>query len=325
LLNGYFSACRDGTIGKNSIESSFASYRLTEGITLLCSRLGIFATTQTISNTNHRLTSHWAELFSNKIELISRPKNEKLKVILCSDEHRNFEVHNYVVLDNIVEINVVGVEKHPKVYDLTIPSTLNFGLANGLQVRDTSETGYIQRKLVKAMEDCKTSYDYSVRNASKSIIQFVYGEDGMDSTKLESQYIPYIGIIPDDMYKQYFIHSDLTEIKSIIYPEVFEVLLQNSKNFNDKMKKHIKQLIEDREFIITKIFKGRQDNKIMYPVSFQRIIENIYESYPKTPISDLNPLYVLDMIDKLSNEMYVVSHQKANKFFSNINTYLFEP
>ena len=30
----------------------------------------------------------------------------------------------------------------------------------------TSETGYIQRKLVKAMEDCKINFDMSVRNAS---------------------------------------------------------------------------------------------------------------------------------------------------------------
>ena len=29
----------------------------------------------------------------------------------------------------------------------------------------TSETGYIQRKLIKAKEDCKVVYDLSVRNA----------------------------------------------------------------------------------------------------------------------------------------------------------------
>ena len=52
----------------------------------------------------------------------------------------------------------------------------------------TSETGYIQRKLIKAMEDCKVVYDLSVRNARGSIIQFKYGEDGMDYNKIETQY-----------------------------------------------------------------------------------------------------------------------------------------
>ena len=38
----------------------------------------------------------------------------------------------------------------------------------------TSETGYIQRKLIKSMEDCKISYDLTVRNANGSIIQFLW-------------------------------------------------------------------------------------------------------------------------------------------------------
>ena len=39
--------------------------------------------------------------------------------------------------------------KYKKVYDLTIPETFNFGLANGLQCADTADTGYVQRKLIK--------------------------------------------------------------------------------------------------------------------------------------------------------------------------------
>ena len=51
----------------------------------------------------------------------------------------------------------------------------------------TSQTGYIQRKLVKAMEDLKVDYDLSVRSSSGSIVQFMYGNDGMDSIYVESQ------------------------------------------------------------------------------------------------------------------------------------------
>ena len=42
------------------------------------------------------------------------------------------------------------------------------------------QTGYIQRRLVKAMEDCVVRYDRTVRSADGSIVQFLYGEDGMD-------------------------------------------------------------------------------------------------------------------------------------------------
>ena len=51
----------------------------------------------------------------------------------------------------------------------------------------TAETGYIQRRLVKAMEDLKVGYDGTVRNSNGDIIQFLYGEDGMDGAAMEKQ------------------------------------------------------------------------------------------------------------------------------------------
>jgi DNA-directed RNA polymerase II subunit RPB1 len=51
----------------------------------------------------------------------------------------------------------------------------------------TAETGYIQRRLVKAMEDLKVGYDGTVRNSNGDIVQFLYGEDGMDGAAMEKQ------------------------------------------------------------------------------------------------------------------------------------------
>ena len=44
----------------------------------------------------------------------------------------------------------------------------------------TADTGYMQRRLVKVMEDLVVEYDLSVRNAEKKIISFCYGDDGFD-------------------------------------------------------------------------------------------------------------------------------------------------
>jgi DNA-directed RNA polymerase beta' subunit len=41
----------------------------------------------------------------------------------------------------------------------------------------TAQSGYIQRKMVKIMEDIQVKYDRTVRNSVGSIIQFAYGED----------------------------------------------------------------------------------------------------------------------------------------------------
>ena len=51
----------------------------------------------------------------------------------------------------------------------------------------TSDSGYTQRRLVKAMEDITVHFDGTVRNSIGDIIQFKYGEDNMDGSKLIPQ------------------------------------------------------------------------------------------------------------------------------------------
>lgn len=48
----------------------------------------------------------------------------------------------------------------------------------------TASSGYLQRCLIKGMEGLRAEYDSSVREGSDgSIVQFLYGEDGLDITK----------------------------------------------------------------------------------------------------------------------------------------------
>lgn len=78
-----------------------------------------------------------------------------------------------MVLDPIVKIiSLLTPDSHPKVYDLTVPSTFNFGLANGLQLRDTAKTGYLQRRLVKKHEDIYVDYNGCLVNAKKEVVSF---------------------------------------------------------------------------------------------------------------------------------------------------------
>ncbi|XP_071036017.1 DNA-directed RNA polymerase III subunit RPC1 [Parasteatoda tepidariorum] len=49
----------------------------------------------------------------------------------------------------------------------------------------TAETGYMQRRLIKALEDLCLHYDMSVRNSVGEVVQFVYGDDGLDPACME--------------------------------------------------------------------------------------------------------------------------------------------
>jgi intein/homing endonuclease len=148
LLSGYFSG--DGTVGKHNISACSRCPRLIEGISMLCARMGIFGNVSirkvpAISKQGIRsngdnneidIRSLWGRRFADEITLINKPKQDRLDVIRTSETHRNFPHFHDVVLDQIVDIQVFDANAYPKVYDVTVPSTLNFVLANGLNVRD---------------------------------------------------------------------------------------------------------------------------------------------------------------------------------------------
>lgn len=53
----------------------------------------------------------------------------------------------------------------------------------------TADTGYLQRKFIKFLEDVKQEYDGTVRNANDKIIQLVYGDAGLNNEKIVEQKI----------------------------------------------------------------------------------------------------------------------------------------
>ncbi|KAH6708047.1 hypothetical protein VD0002_g6163 [Verticillium dahliae] len=57
----------------------------------------------------------------------------------------------------------------------------------------TSRSGYLQRCIIKGMEGLTVSYDSTVRDADGTLIQFLYGEDGLDPTK--QKYLTDFGFI----------------------------------------------------------------------------------------------------------------------------------
>mgnify|MGYP001575396419 CR=1 FL=1 len=48
----------------------------------------------------------------------------------------------------------------------------------------TPKSGYLYRKLANALQDIRVEYDETVRDSNNNIIQFKYGEDGIDVSKM---------------------------------------------------------------------------------------------------------------------------------------------
>lgn len=341
LLNGYFSG--DGTISSNSIEACSASKRLIEGINMLCSRIGVFGKTfVTQLKTNNfetknilpsnriSIRAQWGKRFADKVELIEENKNRKLQAIVWGDTHRNFPTYNNIVLDEITEINIIGVEKHPKMYDLTIPTTLNFGLANGLQVRDTSTTGYIQRRLIKGMEDIKVCYDMTVRNNKDKIIQYTYGDDGFDPVFVEFQTLPFISMTTEEIYAHYQMPNDAT--KNSVYTTIYTkaALKRVNAQFmdaNEKCKSYINMILDMRKEIVEKVFKYKDDKNVNLPVAFTYLISNIQgqQNINVNSMVDITPMEVFEMIETTYKELEQIYYVKPTQLFKALYYYYLSP
>ena len=342
LLNGYFSG--DGSISKNSIDASSASKRLIDGISMLCSRLGIFTkismsqlkknnfNTKNIKPSYRiRIAAQWGKIFSEEIQLLEENKNTKMNSIQWRNQHMNYKSYNNCVLDKIVEIKIIGVEKHPKVYDLTIPSTLNFGLSNGLQVRDTSQTGYIQRRLIKGLEDIKVEYDMTVRNSKGKIVQFCYGEDGFDTTRVENQTVALVNMSIEDIYMHY-------DIMGLAEDKTADLIKVYSKSTITRMKKqrvetkafcktYIDKMIKYRDDIVDSVFHNKSENQIKLPVAFQNIIANIQGQLHlnANSIVDITPLEAFQMIEKYFKNLQKMEYVKPNSMFEVMYYYYLSP
>jgi DNA-directed RNA polymerase subunit A' len=50
----------------------------------------------------------------------------------------------------------------------------------------TPKSGYLYRRLANALQDLRVEYDHTVRDSNNNIIQFKYGDDGKDVTKIHT-------------------------------------------------------------------------------------------------------------------------------------------
>ncbi|KAK7040592.1 DNA-directed RNA polymerase subunit [Favolaschia claudopus] len=172
----------------------------------------------------------------------------------------------------------------------------------------TAETGYIQRRLVKALEDVMVCYDGTVRNSLGDLIQFVYGEDGMDGAFIEKQNVDTFACSDAAFRHDYKV--DVTDGKSGFAHGVLQLGLDdNSLELQAKLDEEYAQLLEDRQLMRSFIFPRAEPNMNFYlPVNLLRVIQNagqIFHIDHRQP-SDLEPAYIIDSVRELGERLIVV-------------------
>jgi len=155
----------------------------------------------------------------------------------------------------------------------------------------TADTGYIQRQIVKAMEDLVVQQDGTVRDANMNITQFQYGEDGINSTKIESQPLPLSTMTDDEIEKEFGLKEvDLSEVMGVPRGDDTVALAE-----------YTQQILADRKMIVEEMFKGGRQGSIYSPVNLERLILNIKIKFGLRPEqkTNLTPLTILKGIEAI--------------------------
>ncbi|MCJ1486148.1 DNA-directed RNA polymerase II subunit rpb1 [Schaereria dolodes] len=175
----------------------------------------------------------------------------------------------------------------------------------------TAETGYIQRRLVKAMEDVMAKYDGTVRNSLGDIVQFVYGEDGLDGGHIESQRLDIITCSDSHFEKNFRV--DLMDPKNSIPPEFLEQAneIAGDVKVQSYLDDEWEQLKAARAFL--RANKQDDNEQLQLPINVLRILDTAKTTFKikDGTRSDLHPAEVIPQVRGLLDRLVVVRGEDA--------------
>jgi DNA-directed RNA polymerase II subunit RPB1 len=194
----------------------------------------------------------------------------------------------------------------------------------------TSTTGYIQRRLIKGLEDLMVNYDMTIRTNKNKLVQFSYGEDNIDTVKVENQDLPLVDMSIQDIYSHFAIIDDKSKSKALSGMFIKSAYTRQKKqesDTNDKCKTYIDFMIASRTDIVKNIFNNKSDKVVHVPVAFAYIIQNIIgqQGINKNSLVDITMLETFTLIEETFAKLEKIVFAPPTKLFKVLFYYYLSP
>ena len=168
------------------------------------------------------------------------------------------------------------------------------------------------------------------RNNKNKIIQFAYGDDGFDPTKIENQKLPLPEMTIEEIYSHFQIPYDDSsdDVSTVNYTKA---ALKRMKSQKDELVEEtqgaIDYMITAREDLVKYVFKNSDDITIHIPVNFRRIIVNIAEQlkYQKNSMVNITPLETYNLLKDNLATLQTLTFGKPSKLFEIAYYYYLSP
>jgi len=230
--------------------------------------------------------------------------------------------------------NARGFIENSYISGLTAPELFFHAMGGRIGLIDTavktSQTGYIQRRLIKGLEDLKVEYDMTVRNNMGKIIQFAYGDDGFDSTKVENQSIPLVGMSVEDIYMHFDIigiNDQTSELLTVYTKSTASRIKKQKEDTKKRCQTYIDKMLAARDDIVKGVFNNKNDNNVVLPVALQNIIANIQGQLGLNSSStvDITPLEAFELIEDNFKKMNQLAYAPLTRLFEIVYYYYLSP
>ena len=188
----------------------------------------------------------------------------------------------------------------------------------------TSTTGYIQRRLIKGLEDLMVNYDMTVRNNKNKVVQFQYGEDSFDTVRVENQPFKLTDMSIEEIFSHFMLAEDDKSssglLKKIYLKNVHTRHKTQIEKYKDTMKSYVEFMIDTKSEIISNIFNNKDDTFISMPISFYHIINNVQGQMNITSSSlvDVTLYEALQLIEDCYNNLQKNHYVNSNKLFKTL-------
>ena len=187
----------------------------------------------------------------------------------------------------------------------------------------TSETGYIQRRMIKALEDAKIAADGTVRNELNEIVQFIYGGDGMDGAKVEKQKLLFIGKTFAQIEDSFRFNINI-DLKGSFVPELADKIRNNTKRYNEALEEEFNYVCRLQDMVITDFFHNSPEDNVYYPINIRRLINSARDKFYRGDVPcDLDPLFIIESIRNLERELKVSAIDDRGDFIFHVLLYTY--
>ena len=193
----------------------------------------------------------------------------------------------------------------------------------------TSQTGYIQRRLIKGMEDLKVEYDMTVRNNKNKIVQFSYGDNGMDTVRVEGQNLPIGKMSMEDIYHHFNVYSE-EDNKTFSKPFTKQTntrINKQKKQLIEVTEKYVSMFINVQDKMVNNVFNKTTDTRVYHSVALQHIIQNVQHqcNLSGNSLVDITPLECFEKLERYIQILNNIHYSPPNELFKILYYYYLSP